>query len=148
VQNNVFQDPSCYDGNLDHTLVAVGYQLLSPVPYFILRNSWGRAWGDAGYIRMAMFSPDYSSDDSLTSLGTCGIYVYPAYYPIPAREWTLFSDDRKTKEQLFQAESLSMGHRLPKKEKQLSHPRSPSVGHGCTVTQLRLRLQSKRLGTR
>jgi len=70
----------------------------------------GASLGDAGYIRMAMFSPDYSSDDSLTALGTCGIYVYPAYFPISARECTLFVTSRREREQFFQPASISMGH--------------------------------------
>jgi hypothetical protein len=35
-------------GNIDHCVQAVGYT----ADYWILRNSWGRTWGEAGFIRV------------------------------------------------------------------------------------------------
>jgi len=35
-------------GSIDHCVQAVGYT----ADYWILRNSWGRAWGEAGFLRL------------------------------------------------------------------------------------------------
>jgi len=39
--------------SLDHAIAAVGYGTdSSGTPYYLVRNSWGTTWGDAGYIKM------------------------------------------------------------------------------------------------
>jgi len=37
---------------LDHCVQAVGYDLTASTPFWIVRNSWGTTWGEAGYIRL------------------------------------------------------------------------------------------------
>jgi len=32
----------------------VGFDAAAAVPYYIVRNTWGDAWGEQGYIRMKM----------------------------------------------------------------------------------------------
>ncbi|OWZ13105.1 Cysteine protease [Phytophthora megakarya] len=51
---------SCDTDNLDHAVVAVGYDSSS----IKIRNSWGTYWGEDGYIRLARSS---------SSGGTCGV---------------------------------------------------------------------------
>jgi len=38
---------------LDHCVQLVGYNLDDSHPYWIVRNSWSRGWGEDGYIRLA-----------------------------------------------------------------------------------------------
>eukprot|EP00644_Phytophthora_capsici_P014139 jgi/Phyca11/99090/e_gw1.3.867.1 len=51
---------SCESWDLDHAVVAVGYDSSS----IKIRNSWGTYWGEDGYIRLARSS---------SSEGTCGV---------------------------------------------------------------------------
>jgi len=46
---------------LDHCVQLVGYNLAASVPYYIVRNSWGADWGQAGYIWLQ------------TGANTCGL---------------------------------------------------------------------------
>ena len=55
---------------MDHAVVAVGYSTESGTPYFLVRNSWGSSWGDAGYVKIAQAD----------GKGACGINQM-VYYP-------------------------------------------------------------------
>lgn len=51
---------------LDHAIAAVGYGTTEDgIDYYLVRNSWGAAWGDHGYIKIARSGED--------SWGICGI---------------------------------------------------------------------------
>jgi len=62
----VFDDLMC-GTNLDHGVLAVGYNSQA----WIVKNSWGATWGDAGYIQM--------STDVASSKGLCGILMQPSF---------------------------------------------------------------------
>ncbi|KAF4716881.1 hypothetical protein FOZ63_025954 [Perkinsus olseni] len=55
---------------LDHGVLAVGYDLSAHKPYYLVKNSWGADWGEEGYIKIAI-------DDSAE--GLCGILMTPSY---------------------------------------------------------------------
>ncbi|XP_041969593.1 cathepsin O-like [Aricia agestis] len=42
--------------DLNHAVELVGYDLTADVPYYIAKNSWGSAFGNAGYLQLAIGS--------------------------------------------------------------------------------------------
>jgi len=58
---------------LDHGVLAVGYGVDSAAGnYYLVKNSWGAAWGEAGYIRIGRGA-------SYGAAGLCGIQMDPSY---------------------------------------------------------------------
>merc|ERR1712166_356949 len=51
---------------LDHAITAVGWGTESGQDYYLVRNSWGASWGDAGYIKIAA---------KKVGFGICGIQI-------------------------------------------------------------------------
>ncbi|CAH9111092.1 unnamed protein product [Cuscuta epithymum] len=57
--------------DLDHGVAVVGYGTENGVDYWIVKNSWGAAWGEKGYVRMQR--------NVKAEAGLCGIAVEPSY---------------------------------------------------------------------
>ena len=54
-KSGVFDGEGCSGSKLaNHSVLVVGYDLDAPVPYFLLKNSWGAKWGDDGYYKIAI----------------------------------------------------------------------------------------------
>lgn len=49
--NTIIDDPDCNNGDVDHGVVLVGwdYDEKTDQEFWIIRNSWGASWGNAGY---------------------------------------------------------------------------------------------------
>jgi len=59
--------------NLDHGVLAVGYSTdANAGDYYLVKNSWGTAWGEKGYIRIGR-GASYGAN------GLCGIQMDPSY---------------------------------------------------------------------
>ncbi|KAL5197833.1 hypothetical protein ABZP36_001345 [Zizania latifolia] len=69
----VFTANSC--GNrLDHAVTVVGYgtEADGSGSYWLIKNSWGTTWGEAGYMRL-------EKDVASSSEGACGVAMAPSY---------------------------------------------------------------------
>jgi len=53
-------------GSVDHCVQAVGYDDANTPPYWIVRNSWAKSWGEQGYIRIASGSDLCKISDDVT----------------------------------------------------------------------------------
>lgn len=89
------------DTHIDHVVQLVGYGVDKDEGgnYWILRNSWGTTWGEAGYMKLFRHTTDYCGIDIYPSDGTgctggpstvkvcgdCGV-VYDVSYPVGAHK--------------------------------------------------------------
>ena len=54
----------CPTSGINHAVTLVGYGTQSSTAYWIVKNSWGRSWGESGYFRIRRGN------------GTCGVNCY------------------------------------------------------------------------
>lgn len=51
--SGIYSDPSCSSTNVNHAVLAVGYDSAPGNIFFKIKNSWGSAWGMNGYMLIA-----------------------------------------------------------------------------------------------
>jgi len=66
--SGIFDDTSC-GTRLDHATNVVGWGEEGSTEYWIMRNSWGKSWGENGYMKLKIVS----------GKGICGIQMEPQY---------------------------------------------------------------------
>ena len=66
----VITSDGCGD-QLDHGVLAVGFDTTADTPFWLVKNSWGAAWGEEGYVRLAITVSD--------NQGECGIFEHPTF---------------------------------------------------------------------
>jgi len=49
----VYDEPACDSYRLDHGVLTVGYGTEDGKDYWLVKNSWGTTWGEAGYVKMS-----------------------------------------------------------------------------------------------
>ncbi|GFU98966.1 digestive cysteine proteinase 1 [Trichonephila clavipes] len=45
----IYSDPACSNTTLSHALTVIGYGTENGTDYWLVKNSWGKSWGQGGF---------------------------------------------------------------------------------------------------
>ncbi|KAK9877089.1 hypothetical protein WA026_016832 [Henosepilachna vigintioctopunctata] len=51
--SGILKEPSCLQDTFNHAVLIVGYGSENGEDYYIVKNSWGRSYGEGGYVKLA-----------------------------------------------------------------------------------------------
>ena len=69
--SGVFDGEGCDNvDTVNHSVLVIGYDIEAEVPYLILKNSWGKLWGEDGYYKMEIGPLLYTNKGKCLVAGT------------------------------------------------------------------------------
>ena len=60
--------------DLDHGVLVIGYGIENMTDFWLLKNSWGKGWGEQGYFKLARIM---NPKDRAERNGICGVQMEP-----------------------------------------------------------------------
>ncbi|KAM7357973.1 cathepsin K2 [Cochliomyia hominivorax] len=51
-KSGIYADEKCNEGEVNHSVLVVGYGSENGLDYWIVKNSWNKVWGEEGYFRL------------------------------------------------------------------------------------------------